>query len=131
MSPSFQLLLNQERYSPGDTIEGTILVLEGGRSRSLEALLEYSEKTEDYLDVATSISTGPLHTGDLTTGMSFDFELALPQDACPNYRSEHGELYWQVDIRSDEFGRDTHERQRIDVERVRLMPPDSETSPSA
>jgi hypothetical protein len=44
-------------------------------------LLEYNEKTEDYLEVATRISSGPLHEGDLTTGTSFEFELALPPDA--------------------------------------------------
>jgi hypothetical protein len=130
VSPRFRLQLNQERYAPGEAVRGTILVLEGGGSRSLEALLEYNEKTDDYLDVGMSISTGPLHTGDLTLGRSFDFELVLPEDACPNYRSEHGELYWQLDIKSDELGRDTHDRHRIHVEPVRRMPPDSEARSS-
>jgi hypothetical protein len=125
VSPRFQLQLDQERYAPGETIEGTIVVVEGGGSRSLAAVLEYIEETEDYTDVATSISTGQLHAGELTTGVSIDFELALPLHAFPNYRSEHGELYWQVDLKSDELGRDTHERHRIDV----VMPPDSEASP--
>jgi hypothetical protein len=29
--------------------------------------------------------------------------------------SKHGELSWEVDARSDERGRDTHARKRIDV----------------
>lgn len=128
MSPRFQLQLDRERYRPGDTIRGTILVLEGGSSRSLEVLLEYNEKTEDYLEVATSISSGPLHAGDLAKGTSFDVELALPEDAFPNYRSEHGELYWQLDIKSDEFGRDTHERSRIEVEPAHRPAPASSAS---
>ena len=126
MSPRFQLQLDRERYKPGDTITGTILVLEGGGSRTLEVLLEYNEEAEDdYSAVATSVSSGALHAGDLATGMSFDFELALPPDAFPNYRSEHGELYWQLDVKSDEHGRDTHERRRIEVEQVERRAPAS------
>ena len=123
MSPRFQLQLDRERYAPGDTIRGTILVLEGGGSRSLEALLEYNEETDDYQEVAISIPSGPLHEGELTTGTSFEFLLALPPDALPNFRSKHGELYWQVDVKSDEAGRDTHERHRIELEAVRHTEP--------
>jgi hypothetical protein len=115
MSPRLELILDRDRCAPGQTITGTVHVLEGGRSRSLEVLLEYHERTEDYATVATRVSTAPLHTGDLATEMSIGFELALPADAFPNYRAEHGELYWQLDAKSEEFGRDTHERRRIDV----------------
>lgn len=115
MSPRFQLELERERYGAGDTVKGTITVVEGGGSRSLEARLEYNEETSDYSEVAVSIPSGALHEGDLTQGTSYQFELGVPQDALPNYRSEHGELYWQVDVVSDETGRDTHERRRIDV----------------
>jgi hypothetical protein len=63
----------------------------------------------------TSLSTGPLHIGDLTAGVAFPFELALPPDALPNYRCEHGELYWELDVTSERFGLDAHERRRIEV----------------
>lgn len=116
MSPRFQLQLDRERYAPGDTVKGTVFVVEGGASRSLEALLEFNEESPDYSEVPVTISSGSLHEGDLTTGTSFEFELTLPPDALPNYESEHGTLYWEVDVRSDEFARDTHERQRIEVE---------------
>jgi hypothetical protein len=115
VSPRFQLQLDRERYAPGDTIKGTILVLEGGGSRALEALLEYHEETSDYSEVALSIPSGPLHEGELTAGTSFVFELGLPPDALPNYKSRHGELYWELDVKSDESGRDTHERRRIEI----------------
>jgi len=115
MSPRLALELDRARWSPGETITGTIQVLEGGGSRSLEVLLQYHESTDDYATVATSVTTGPLHTGDLPTGMSFRFELTLPPDALPNHRSDHGELHWELDVRSDELGRDTHERGRIEV----------------
>jgi hypothetical protein len=115
VSPRFQLELDREGYAPGDTIKGMILILEGGDSRALEARLEYCEETADYSEVAVSIPSGPLNEGELTTGTSFEFELGLPPDALPNYKSRHGELYWQVDAKSEEFARDSHERRRIQV----------------
>jgi len=116
VSPRLQLQLDRERYRPGETVRGTVAVTEGGSSRSLEVSLAYNEETSDYLDVARTISSGPLHEGDLDEGSSFEFALALPDDALPGYRSARGELYWVVDARSNELGRDTHERRRIDVE---------------
>jgi hypothetical protein len=115
MSPQFELQVDREQYSPGETISGTLLVHEGGGSRSLEVLLTYKEKTQDYSAVVSSVSSGPLHTGDLTPGMSFGFALPLPPDALPNLKSEHGELCWQLDAKSDEHGLDTHELRRIEV----------------
>jgi hypothetical protein len=116
MSPRFQVELDRQRYAPGEAVKGTILVLEGGASRALEAQLVYREESPDYSEIAFSIPSGPLHEGDLTEGTSFEFELALPPDALPGYDSRHGELYWEVDVKSDEVARDTHERCRIEVE---------------
>ncbi len=118
MSPRFRVELEGERFEPGDAVTGTVLVLEGGSSRNLEALLHYNEKTDDYSASAFSLTSGTLHAGDLATGTSFEFGLSLPADALPNYRSEHGELYWELDVKSDERGLDTHERRRIEVEPV-------------
>jgi hypothetical protein len=118
VSPRFDLQLDRERFAPGETVKGSVLVVEGGGSRSLGVSLTYNEKTEDFFDVVTSIETGTLHEGDLTAGTSFAFELSLPADALPNYKSEHGELYWELDAKSDEAGRDTHERRRIEVSRT-------------
>jgi hypothetical protein len=116
VSPRFELELERERCAPGETITGTVHVLEGGASRSLRVRLEYHERTEDYATVATGLTSGPLHTGgDLIAGTAFRFELALPADALPNYRSEHGELYWELHVKSDEFGPDTHARRRVEV----------------
>jgi hypothetical protein len=114
--PRFQLRLERQRYSPGDTITGSVDVLESGRSRSLEVSLDYNEETEDFLDLGTRAGSQRLHEGEVATGMSFPFELALPTDALPNYRSEHGELYWEVHVKSDQPGRDAHERRRIEIE---------------
>jgi hypothetical protein len=115
VSPRLELELERNRYEPGDTIRGSIVVVEGGRSRSLEVWLEYNEKTEDYSDVATRITSPFRHEGELAAGESFDFEVALPRDAAPNYRSEHGELFWELNVKSDELGRDTSVRRRLEV----------------
>jgi len=115
VSPSFELQLDRASFAPGDGVAGTVVVREGGRSRSLEVQLGYVEETDDYLEVATSISTGHLHEGRLEPGASFRFELALPPDALPNFTSRHGQLYWRLDVKSDEPGRDSHELRRIDV----------------
>lgn len=116
MSPSFRIELARDRFAPGDAVRGTVIILEGGSSRDLEVLLHYTEETDDYSATAVSVTSGILHAGDLPVGASFGFEVSLPADALPNYRSEHGELYWLLDVKSDERGRDTHERHRIEVE---------------
>jgi hypothetical protein len=123
VSPRLQLKLERMHYAPGETVKGMVLVLEGGASRSLEAVLAYNEETSDYSEVAISIPSGPLQEGELTAGTSYEFELPLPPDALPNYASGHGALYWAVDARSDEFARDTHARARIEVEPPHPPPP--------
>ena len=115
MSPSFDLQVHNDHPKPGETVSGTVVVREGGRSRSLEVLLEFIEETDDYIEIPTSISTGHLHTGKLEAGMSFDFALTLPPDALPEVRSSNGQLYWRLDAKFDELGRDSHERRRIVV----------------
>ncbi len=115
MNPRFALRLDRDAYAPGDVVRGSIEVQEGGRSRSLEAFLEFHEESDDYARLADSVGSGPLHSGDLEAGATFTFELQLPAGALPSHRSRHGELWWEVDVRSDELGRDTHERRRITV----------------
>ena len=106
--------LDRAHYRAGEVVRGTVDVLEGRPSRALEARLDYVERPPTA-EVATSISSGPLHTGDLTAGASFAFELALPADALPNLESAHGPLFWQLDVKSDRRGRDVHERQRVQI----------------
>jgi hypothetical protein len=107
---------DRPRYVPGDVVRGTILVRAGGPSRSLSVLLEYHERTREADAIAHQLSTGPIHTGDLTTGQTLTFELALPQNAFPNCESPNGALSWEVDIWSDGRGMDTHERRLLHVD---------------
>jgi hypothetical protein len=111
-----EVQLDRERYSPGDTVSGTVLVLEGGASRKLEVSLEFREEAEDgYEDTPLRVPGGELHASDLAMGASYQFAIALPADALPNLKTEHGKLWWEVDARSDERGRDTHERKTFAV----------------
>ena len=115
MSPQLELLLDTETGAPGDTVHGTVVVVEGGKSRSLTASLEYHESSEDFHRVARTVSVVTLHDGELVAGSRFPFALVLPADALPDYKSAHGELAWKVHAESDELGRDTHVRHRVAV----------------
>lgn len=116
MSLRLRVELEQERFAPGEVVRGTVSVLVGGDSRALEVLLNYREHAgDDYQDIPVTLSSGTLCEGDLATGTSYPFEIPLPDDALPSFKSKHGELWWEVDARSDERGRDTHERRRIEV----------------
>lgn len=120
MKLQLDLDIHSQLVGPGATVTGSVLVLEGGAARSLTASLEFHEDSNSGGNrVANSISTEPLHEGELEAGMQFPFTLALPVDALPNYRSENGELYWEVHARSDELGLDTHVRKRVIVEVAR------------
>lgn len=116
MTPSFDLQIDGERKKPGEIVNGTVVVREGGRSRSLEVTLEFVEETDDYIEAGTTISSGHLHEGDLVSGTSLQFALTLPPDALPEVRSQHGQMYWRLHAKSDERGSDTHEHLRLVVD---------------
>jgi hypothetical protein len=116
VSVQLDVRLDRRRYVPGDVVRGTVLVREGGPSRALTVLLEYHERTRDYDEVADRVTTGPIHTGDLETGETLTFELAIPPHAFPNCESPNGALHWQLDVWSDERGRDTHEQRLLVVD---------------
>ena len=120
MSGTLQLQLDSPRYAPDDVVGGSVIVLIGQPSRSLEVFLQYCDETEDYLSTTVSIGSGALHAGDLQAGQRFPFALRLPRDALPAYRSPHGSLYWRVALKSDRPGLDVHESLPIDV-----VPPDA------
>jgi hypothetical protein len=114
LSPAFELQLADERFAPGDRVSGSVVVTGGGGSRTLEVALEFHEKSPDYEEVPIRVPQ-TLHTGDVQTGQALPFSLELPADALPGYRSANGELFWELDVKSDEMGRDTHVRRRIEV----------------
>jgi hypothetical protein len=123
VSPAFELQLARESFAPGERVAGTVLVTAGGGSRALEVTLAFHEKSPDYEEIPFGRSEA-LHMGDVQTGQALAFSLDLPAEALPGYRSEHGELYWEVDVKSDEMGPDTHLRRRIEI--VPLTVPEEE-----
>jgi hypothetical protein len=114
VSPAFDVQLERDRFAPGERVAGAVLVTGGGGSRTLDVTLAFHEKSPDYEETPVSV-TQALQTGDLQAGQSLAFALDLPEDALPGHRSEHGELYWELDVKSDEMGPDTHVRRRIEV----------------
>ncbi len=115
MSVGLELTLERPTFAPGEMVTGSVYVREGGRSRSLQVLLNYGERTADYTEIAWQTGTGPLHQGPLMSGSSFPFSLPLPADALPGYACSFGELFWEVHAHSDEFGFDSHAQLRIDM----------------
>jgi hypothetical protein len=116
LSPKLELTLERDEWAPGERVRGRVLAVEGGRSRELGAQLCFCEASNGYETVAHSVpARAPLHTGDLEDGSSFPLELALPADAPPAWSGPGGRLYWEVRVRSDEFGVDTKASREITV----------------
>lgn len=115
MSPGLELRLAGGPVAPGGVVQGEVVVVGGGTSRSLEVALELWEKTEDHERMASSVAGPPLHDGDLEAGATFAFTLAVPPDAVPSYRSAHGELCWEVHARARRRGIDAHARRPVVV----------------
>jgi hypothetical protein len=102
-------------FRPGDWVRGHVAVLEGGGSRDLSVAVRYLERSPDYSATVVELSGGTLNRGDLTRGASYEFAIQLSPDALPSLNSPHGELYWEVEAKSDEFGPDTTAQLRFDV----------------
>jgi hypothetical protein len=118
MSPELVLTVEGESFEAGDAVRGRVRIAEGGESRGLHAELRFCEHSNGYHRVAYMVAPPePLHRGDLPTGADIDFVLGLPADAPPDFAGPHGQLYWEVHVRSDEFGPDTRVSQVISVRR--------------
>jgi hypothetical protein len=118
VSPALDLQVEQApggALHPGDWVRGRVTVLGGGSSRALKVTLRYCERTDDYSATAATYEAPPLHSGDLVARDSFTYAVQLPADALPCHSSANGELYWEVEARSDELGPDTVTQQRLEV----------------
>lgn len=114
MKLKLELELAAESIPPGGTVAGRIKVTEGGDSRELTLTLTFYEHTRDFTIPATQTST-VVHEGAVTTGDSYEFSFALPQDAVPSVETKNGKLDWELELRSDEPGLDTHVRRELRV----------------
>jgi hypothetical protein len=129
-APVSELMVQLERQSwaPGESVRGWARVLAPFDCRKLEAALEFREWSEDYNEVSTRLAV-PLHSGPAQPGQWWYFELPVPPDAPAGFRSPHGGVYWQVDLKADQPGFDIHASQAIDVAGERSYPPESLSAP--
>jgi hypothetical protein len=109
-----EVQLDSNGFAPGEQLSGRILVLEGGRSRSLTLTVSFCERSPGYAAIPFSRS-GVIHEGELVTGQSVDFRYEVPESALPSVRGKHGELSWELEATSDQPGLDTHARRVFEV----------------
>lgn len=109
------LELDGERFRPGESVTGRVTAVEGDdETRRLTIAVTFAERTRDF--AVPSSTEHLLHEGPLRTGQIVDFSFDLPRDALPSVKSEHAELYWELDVASDEPGLDTHATRRLVVD---------------
>lgn len=126
---SLEIRLDRERYAPGDTVRGTILVAEDAAAESLEISLNFHERATQYESVTDTIPGDPVEIGPPAQGAR-PFEAALPEDAPPNYTSAHGALWWSIDARAAAPGREVLATRRFEVV-ASDAGPDSRAGPAA
>lgn len=111
---SLQLQLERDRLAPGDWISGTVYAHAAVQARSLAVYVTLFESTRSFTEEVLTGWTGFLHQGVVPERSSFPFRLQLPPSVPPPYRSEWGELHWEVDAKADvPSGIDAHAKQRI------------------
>lgn len=93
---------------PGEVVRGTVSTSAGGPCREVAVRLGYREKSVAASNWAREVDplvvAGP---GEVAPGTSWGFELSLPEDALPSFRTRNGELDWfvitSIDGRDDQF----------------------------
>lgn len=117
MSTKLSIRTERDSYAPGETVSGTVQLLESSSARALLLTLEYRDWTSDYRFATQSLSLpGPLATGDLQQGASYPFSFALPSGALPNQTGgQIGSAGWGLHARIDKRGVDSHAWQVVNV----------------
>ena len=108
--------LERQRYAPGETVRGYVDAVEAIDARELVVGLHYAEETRDYRGAGLVAATSTLHVGPIGPGSRFGFELALPADALPAFRTRNSAVWWEVVGSVDKRGFDDHVRLRIEVD---------------
>jgi hypothetical protein len=109
------LLLDRDTVRPGDWVTGSVSVSEGGKARSIEVAIRYAERSIDYIAYPISITSAPLHEGDIADGLLVPFALAIPGHAMPSCRGQFGSLEWNVWAKVDRMGPDATDWAQLDV----------------
>jgi hypothetical protein len=112
---SLGMWLEQQRYAPGERVKGFVDVTQPVDARALTVALNYMEESRDYTGVGRVGAQAVLHTGPAGAGSRLPFDLALPPDALPAFRTGNTAVWWEVLATADKPGFDKHARLRIDV----------------
>jgi len=107
--------LERQMFAPGQAVRGFVDTLAPIDARQVGVMLEFIEETRDYSAVGRTGAGILLHNGPVGGGAQFPFELTLPPDALPAYRTRNSAVWWQVHAHADRPGFDQHARLRIDV----------------
>ncbi len=102
--------------APGATVNGHVVVTEGGGARTLTVRLSFVEQTADYKEVARVAGEARVAEGNLAEGFTAPFSLPLPADALPGVACPEGTVGWEVSAQVDRRGLDVHAQQRVDVQ---------------
>jgi hypothetical protein len=108
------LELDAQRVAPGEDVTGRVVVLEGGRSRSLTLKVSFRERSPTFLETPVG-EAAVVHEGDLATGHAVEFRFTLPDGALPGVKGKHGELIRELEAVSDEPGLDTRVSRILEV----------------
>ena len=111
------IALDSEVVASGEKLSGLVNVEEGGECRSLTLTVRFCESSPAFMAAPFSRSS-VIHEGNLATGQAVTFEYDVPEWALPGVKSEHAELYWEIEAVSDEPGLDTHVQRRFEVDSV-------------
>lgn len=109
------LRLERAQYQPGEVVRGVVDVPGSLDVRELRVSLQYFETSQDYSGVGRTEGATVLHTGPVEGGSHFPFELVIPADAGPAFRTERTAVWWRVHAQADKPGFDRHSELRIDV----------------
>jgi hypothetical protein len=116
VSEQIAIRAEQGSYEPGDDVRGAVEVAEATHCKKLTLALEYRDWTSDYHSIDRTVALdAPLHEGDLESGASFKFSVALPPDALSNQSDGEGSTSWGLHARVVRTGSDLHAWLAIDV----------------
>jgi hypothetical protein len=91
--------LDHANVTPGTTVSGRVVVVEGGRAGRLVVAVLYEEIAGPFRGTTLCLEHPPLHEGPLAAGDEFAFSVDVPGDIAPSQRSLHGSATLNVRAR--------------------------------
>lgn len=98
--PAFvlDLRLERARFGPGETVRGSVLVVDGAGGRTEARIaLSLRERSTRYEAVAARLEGDRVVAIELAVGSEARFEIAIPAQAQPSLVTPHGGIWWTVE----------------------------------